>query len=116
MKKILLSLFALLCTMGAWAQIEVSTKIDAPENTYSLCSKNGAYMSVGTGATQYNIGRFAFYKVDGENSYKIFSVDANKWVSYTVAASYSGGANKATLVDTQDLAQKKVVSCCKCKQ
>ena len=106
MKKILLSLFALLCTMGAWAQIEVSTKIDAPENTYSLCSKNGAYMSVGTGATQYNIGRFAFYKVDGENSYKIFSVDANKWVSYTVAASYSGGANKATLVDTQDLAQK----------
>ena len=106
MKKILLSLFAVLCTMGAWAQIEVSTKIDAPENTYSLCSKNGAYMSVGTGATQYNIGRFAFYKVDGENSYKIFSVDANKWVSYTVAASYSGGANKATLVDTQELAQK----------
>ncbi len=106
MKKILLSLFALLMTVGAWAQIEVSTKIDAPENTYSLCSKNGAYMSVGTGATQYNIGRFAFYKADGENSYKIFSVDANKWVSYTVAASYGGGANKATLVDTQESAQK----------
>ena len=106
MKKILFSLFALLCTMGAWAQIEVSTNIDAPENTYSLCSKNGAYMSVGTGATQYNIGRFAFYKVEGENSYKIFSVDAKKWVSYTAAESYGSGANKATLVDDQASAQK----------
>ena len=100
MKKILFSLFALLCTMGAWAQID-------SENTYSLCSKNGAYMSVGTGATQYNIGRFAFYKVEGEeNSYKIFSVDANKWVSYAVAESYGSGANKATLVDDQEAAQK----------
>ena len=94
----------MLCNV-AWAQIEVSTSVDTPENTYSLLSKNGAYMSVGTGATQYRLGRFAFYAAEGENVYKIYSVDGKKWVSYTKAASYGGGANKATLVDAQVDAQ-----------
>ena len=104
LKSTLCLLLAMLCNV-AWAQIEVSTSVDTPENTYSLLSKNGAYMSVGTGATQYRLGRFAFYAAEGENVYKIYSVDGKKWVSYTKAASYGGGANKATLVDAQVDAQ-----------
>ena len=98
---------ALVCHV-AWAQtltIEVSTNVDAPENTYSLLSKNGAYMSAGTGATQFYIGRFAFFAADGENAYKIYNADNKKWVSYTKADSYGGGANKATLVATQETAE-----------
>ena len=110
MKSTLCLLMALVCNV-AWAQIEVSTSVEVPENTYSLLSKSGAYMSVGTGATQYRLGRFAFYAAEGENAYKIYSVDAQKWVSYTKANSYGGGANKATLVDNQSDAQAwKVVA------
>ena len=91
----------LLPCVGAWAEIEVSTSIDSPEATYSLLSKNGAYMSAGTGATQFYIGRFAFYATDVANAYKIYSVDAQKWVSYTKSGSYADGPNKATLIDSQ---------------
>ena len=104
LKSTLCLLMALVCNV-AWAAIDVSTDVDAPENTYSLLSKNGAYMSAGTGSTQFFIGRFAFFEADGENAYKIYSVDGKKWVSYTKAASYDGGANKATLVDAQAYAQ-----------
>lgn len=104
MKKILLMLAMMLPCLGAWAEIEVSNSVETPENTYSLLSKNGAYMSTGTGSTQYNLGRFAFY-AEGENSYKIYSVDSKKWVSYNKADSYSDGANKATLVNNQNDAQ-----------
>ena len=89
--------------LGAWAEIEVSTSVETPEATYSLLSKNGFYMSAGTGSTQFNIGRFAFF--GGTNgAYKIYSVDAQKWVSYTQVESYSGngGANKAELIESQD--------------
>ena len=101
MKKILLMLAMLLPCVGAWAEIEVSTSIDSPQATYSLLSKNGAYMSAGTGATQFYIGRFAFYATDVANAYKIYSVDAQKWVSYTKSGSYTDGPNKATLIDSQ---------------
>ncbi len=104
MKKFLLMLAMMLPCLGAWAEIEVSNSVETPENTYSLLSKNGAYMSTGTGSTQYNLGRFAFY-AEGENSYKIYSVDSKKWVSYNKADSYSDGANKATLVDNKEGAQ-----------
>ena len=101
-KRFTLILASMLLTMGVWAQITVSTSVDTPETTYSLLSKNGAYMSAGTGATQFRLGRFAFYTATGENAYKIYSVDAKKWVSYTAADSYSAGANKAALVDNQE--------------
>ena len=107
LKSTLCLLMAMVCNV-VWAQtatIEVSTKVDAPENTYSLLSKNGAYMSAGTGSTQFFIGRFAFFAADGENAYKIYSVDGKKWVSYTKADSYAGGPNKAVLVASQETAE-----------
>ena len=102
MKKFLLMLAMMLPCLGAWAEIEVSTSVETPKATYSLLSKNGFYMSAGTGSTQFNIGRFAFF--GGTNgAYKIYSVDAQKWVSYTQVESYSGngGANKAELIESQ---------------
>ena len=105
MKKLLLILAVMLPCLGAWAEIVVSTSVETPEATYSLQCKNGAYMSAGTGATQFNIGRFAFYETEVENAYKIYSVDAKKWVSYTKSNSYADGADKATLIEEEANAQ-----------
>ena len=105
MKKLLLILAVMLPCLGAWAEIVVSTSVETPEATYSLQCKNGAYMSAGTGATQFNIGRFAFYETGVENAYKIYSVDAKKWVSYTKSNSYADGADKATLIEEEANAQ-----------
>ena len=105
MRKFTLFLVSLFLTVGAMAQIQVSTSVETPENVYSIYSKSGHYMSSCTGATKYQAARFAFYEAEGENVYKIFCVDANKWVSYTKADSYVDGNNKAVLVDEQAAAE-----------
>ena len=103
MKKITLFLMSLFLTVGAMAQIQKSTSVENPENAYAISSAAGHYMSSCTGATKYCFGRFAFYE-DGDN-FKIYSIDAEKWVSYTKAESYSGGANKVVLVDNEETAE-----------
>ena len=64
-----------------------------PEHVYTMVNGNGAYVSPTTtpvsGDEDY--GQFAFYAVDGvSGAYYIYSHNANKWLSYTKAYSYSG--------------------------
>ena len=102
MRKFTLLLASLFITIGAMAQVQTSTKTDAPENLYKIKSKNGLYMAAHANPTQENYGRFAFYAVEGkENTYKIYSYDANLWLTYTLAAGYSDGMNFVTFASTQ---------------
>lgn len=111
MKKNLLMLALLLHAMTGWAQtdaIKASTSVDNPENLFTLKNGNGLTMTSYTSPTETaeNAGKFAFYAEAGkENSYYIYSVDRKKWVSYTKAASYENGVNKAVLVGDKANAQ-----------
>ena len=111
MKKNLLMLALLLPAMTGWAQtdaIKASTSVDNPENLFTLKNGNGLTMTSYTSPTETaeNAGKFAFYAEAGkENSYYIYSVDRKKWVSYTKAASYENGVNKAVLESDKSKAQ-----------
>lgn len=101
-------LLGLVCHV-AWAQstatIEVSTSVDAPENMYEIKSSAGHWMTSFTSPSGTIRGCFAFFD-DGDanttDAYKIYSATHRQWVSYTKAASYSGGVNKVVLVDSQE--------------
>ena len=111
MRKFTLFLVSLFLTVGAMAQIQPSTKIDAPENLYKIKSKRGIYMAAHANPTQENYGRFAFYAVEGkENTYKIYSYDANLWLTYTKATGYSNGMNFVSFASTQDAANEWYVA------
>ena len=100
-----------LTCVGAWTQIQPSTKTDAPENLYKIKNKRGIYMAAHSNPTQGNYGRFAFYAVEGkENTYKIYSYDADLWLSYTKASGYSNGMNFVTFASTQDAANEWYVA------
>jgi hypothetical protein len=89
--------------LGAWAQIQTSTKTDVPEYLYKIKSKNGLCMAAHANPTQENYSRFAFYTVEGkENTYKIYSYDADLWLTYTKAAGYSDGMNFVSFASTQE--------------
>ena len=111
MKKNLLMLALLLPAMTGWAQtdaIKASTSVDNPENLFTLKNGNGLTMTSYTSPTETaeNAGKFAFYAEAGKaNSYYIYSVDRQKWVSYTKAASYDNGVNKAVLESDKAKAQ-----------
>jgi hypothetical protein len=103
MKKFLLMLAMMLPCLGAWAQIQPSTNTDVPEHLYKITSKNGLSMAAHANPTQDNYGRFAFYAVEGkDNTYKIYSYDANLWLTYTKAAGYSDGMNFVSFSSTQE--------------
>ena len=69
------------------AQVQSSTD---EVHLYKIKNKRGIYMAAHTNPTQENYGRFAFYVVDGkDNTYKIYSYDADLWISYTKAGSYN---------------------------
>lgn len=101
----------LLPAMAGWAQtdaIKASTSVDSPENLFTMKNGNGLTMTSYTSPTETegNAGKFAFYAEDGkDNSYYIYSVDRKKWVSYTKAASYANGTNKAVLESDKSKAQ-----------
>ena len=102
---------SLFLTVGAMAQVEPSTNTGAPENLYKIKNKRGIYMAAHSNPTQENYGHFAFYAVDGkENTYKIYSYDANLWLSYTKASGYSNGMNFVTFASTQDAANEWYVA------
>lgn len=106
MKKLLLLFAVLLGTVGAWAQttakIEVSTNVSNPEKVYTLKMLNGYWMTSRISPTKTYPAKFAFF-ADGEkeNAYKVYCIDAKKWLSYDVAESYSNGTGKGKLVETQ---------------
>ena len=101
----------LLPAMTGWAQtdaIKASTSVDSPENLFTMKNGNGLTMTSFTSPTETegNAGKFAFYAEDGkDNSYYIYSVDRKQWVSYTKAASYANGTNKAVLESDKAKAQ-----------
>ncbi|MBQ3187807.1 MAG: hypothetical protein IJB60_00005 [Bacteroidaceae bacterium] len=75
-----------------------------PEHVYTMVNGNGAYVSPTTtpvsGDEDY--GQFAFYAVDGvSGAYYIYSHNANKWLSYTKAYSYSGKKGFIEMTDSK---------------
>ena len=87
------------------AQVQPSTVQPSegrPDHLYTMVSGGGYYVNALTAPTQTeeNYGLFAFYAVPGKtNTYYIYSYKANKWVSFTPAASYS---NKKDFVQMTD--------------
>lgn len=109
MRKILL-LSAVLATVSvaAWGlteNIKPSTTVATPEHMFTLETGNGNKMSSFTSPTLTKPGKFAFF-VDpaNEDSYFIYSVDKQQWVSYEKAGSYSNRTGFARLVDDKNAA------------
>ena len=110
---IMRKIFVLLMTLvGASAQLMADkvqpsvTWPDAgkPEHVYNMTSGNGLTSNALTAPTQTvaNYGQFAFYAVEGvEGAYYIYSRTANKWLSYTKAASYNDGKNFVKMADAK---------------
>ncbi len=73
-----------------------------PEHVYTMKNGNDVFANATTAPTQSeeNYGTFAFYAVDGvADAYYIYSEKADKWLSYTKAASYSNGKDFVKLTD-----------------
>ena len=88
------------------AKMEPSTTMPdkgKPEHVYTMTSGNGVTSNGLTAPTQTeaNYGQFAFYPAGMENVYYIYSRTANKWLSYTKAASYNDGKDFIQMTDTQ---------------
>lgn len=104
MKKLLLLFAVMLTTVSAWAQtftLLKSTDVNNPEHQYLMKNGNNVFMDAQTSyvSGEKVNGRFAFFAYgDNEGDVLIYSIDANKWVSYTKADSYSNTRDFATLV------------------
>lgn len=89
---LMLSLFVAFAPV-AWAQtddIKASSTEGSPEYLFTMQNGNGLIMTSYTSPTEKkeNAGKFAFYAQSGKtDSYYIYSVDGEKWVSYTKASS-----------------------------
>ena len=108
MKKIVIFLVGLVCTLSAMAdKMQPSTTIpDAgkPEYVYTMMNGNNMYANALTAPTQTaeNYGQFAFYAVEGKaGAYYIYSYTAKKWFTYTKASSYSNGKDFVKFSDTK---------------
>ena len=110
MRKITLMISALFCAMFVAqvqaAKVEPSTTMPdkgKPEHVYIMTSGNGVTSNGLTAPTQTeaNYGQFAFYSAGMENVYYIYSRTANKWLSYTKAASYNDGKDFIKMTDAQ---------------
>ncbi|MEE1221962.1 MAG: hypothetical protein UHL07_00285 [Bacteroidaceae bacterium] len=119
MKKFLLLCAAVLCGTASWAEdtetIQLSTKVDNPENVYQLKNGNGRWMTSTSGPTEtmFNVAQFAFFAGDGtvsegQVSYKILCVTTGQWLTYTKAGSYENKVGFATFTDDQAAAQSWV--------
>lgn len=88
------------------AKVEPSTTMPdkgKPEHVYTMTSGNGVTSNGLTAPTQTeaNYGQFAFYPAGIEGAYYIYSRTADKWLSYTKAASYNDGKNFVKMSDTK---------------
>ena len=94
--------FAVTKTVG---KIKASTTLPSagkPEFIYHMKNGNAKYANSTTGmnVNNYDKGQFAFYAVEGvEGAYYIYSVGAQKWLTYTKADSYG---NKQNFLETSD--------------
>ena len=102
----MLAALCLSVQMYAADKVTASTTLPSngtPEYLYTMMNGNNYY--AGATTTPQGGGRqglFAFYAVDGvENAYYIYAYSADKWLSYTKAASYSDCKAFVTLSDTQ---------------
>ncbi len=118
-KKRLLSVMALLLATVSFAYgqteaIKVSTKVDNPEALFTITNGNGLTLTSYTSPTETseNAGKFAFYAdANTANAYQIYSVDRQKWVSYTKAASYNDNCrNFVQLVDSKESASSWIAT------
>lgn len=104
----------LLSTVGAWAQTEVilvSESVESPEHVYYIMCNNSYngnqyYMNMHSGpaSSKEKAHKFAFFAGTKEGDYKIYSVDLQKWLSYTPSAKDNTPAF-AVLIDNQTDAQ-----------
>ena len=105
----------MLCVGASWAQttenILLSTNVANPEHVYYMKNGNGLWMTATSGPTVTwgNQAKFAFFAGDKkgvgeETAVKIYCVTANKWLSFTEAASYNNGINFVSMADTKDAA------------
>ena len=75
-----------------------------PEHVYTMTSGNGLVSNALTAPTQAeaSYGQFAFYAVDGvDGAYYIYSYTAQKWFTFTLAASYNNGTDFVKLADAK---------------
>ncbi len=108
MKKITLLIASLFMTIGAMAQVKLSTTLPeegTPEYLYYMCNGGGKYVPA---TTAYNsstdvstAGAFAFYASGTDNAYYIYSVGEGKWLTYPIAGSYSNKQNFVELSETK---------------
>ena len=105
MRKLTLLIISLFVTLGVMAQtatLEVSTNVRYPESQYQIKNGNNEWMAASTAPTQNNKGHFAFFAADGENAYKIYSIDRQEWVSYDKSSTSDNCKDFATFVAAQD--------------
>ncbi len=104
MRKFYLFTLALLSAVGLWAQtatLEPSTSKGAPEHVYWIMNGNGILMDSETYMmSNERAGRFAFFEQSTDGDYKIYSIDAQKWISYDNTA-IANGENKCVLKDAE---------------
>ena len=109
MKKIFVSLMTFVCVITQVMADKVQPSVtmpDAgkPEHVYTMMNGNNVYANSLTAPTQTveYYGQFAFYAVEGKaNAYYIYSRMAKKWLTYTLAASYSNGKDFVKFADTK---------------
>ncbi len=108
MKRLLSLISIIVCAAGqmmAGGFVASTTPLDGkPEHVYTLMNGNGVYCNPMTAPTQTeaNYGTFAFYAVEGvADAYHIYSTKAQKWLTYTPAASYNNGKDFVKMSDTQ---------------
>ena len=101
-------LLGLVCNV-VWAEkIQPSTTLPdqgRPEHVYTMMNGNNVYVNGLTAPTQTeaNYGQFAFYAVNGvDGAYYIYSHTAKKWLTYTLAASYSNGKDFVKMADAKE--------------
>ena len=113
MRKFTFILMLLTMIAGAsWGQttenILLSTNVDNPQHVYYMKNGNGRWMTSTTGptVTWANKAKFAFFAGEktgtgDESAYKIYCLTSQKWLSYTVAASYNNGVDFVSLVENE---------------
>ena len=99
----------------AWAQtatLEVSTNVAYPEYQYRIRNNGDPYfwMGANTAPTENNIASFAFFAADGDNAYKIYSIDKKQWVSYDKTSNSANCKDFAKLVDTESAANAWIIT------
>lgn len=109
MKKFLFLTYVLTIAFNAMAAIQTSQTLPTegkPEHCYTIANAQGYYCNATTSPTRNaaNYAKFAFYESDKDDSYYIYNMTANKWVSYQVADQYSPKQGFVSMTDAKQTA------------